>query len=130
MNNPSPQPLVFGPDFIALQVRDLAASKRFYVERLGLTVVPGPPHAVVFDTKPITFAVREPMVDLDKVPQLGWGVVLWLAADDADALHRSLVGAGVTILAPIADGPFGRYFTFRDPDGYGITVHTAGKRPA
>lgn len=89
--------------------------------------MPGPPHAVVFDTKPITFAIREPLVDLNKVPQLGWGVVLWLAADDADALHASLVQAGVTILAPLADGPFGRFFTFSDPDGYGITVHTARK---
>ena len=27
---------VAGPDFIALQVRDLQASARFYTERLGL----------------------------------------------------------------------------------------------
>lgn len=123
----SPQPHVLGPDFFSLQVRDIEASKRFYVERLGLTVMPGPPHAVVFDTKPIPFAIRDPLVDLDKVPQLGSGVALWLAADDADALHRELVEAGVPILAPLADGPFGRFFTFRDPDGYGITVHTARK---
>jgi predicted enzyme related to lactoylglutathione lyase len=121
---------VLGPSFISLQVRDLDASKRFYVERLGLAVIPGPPHAVVFDTKPIPFAVREPLIDLDQVTHLGSGVAMWFAAEDADALHRSLADAGVMILAPVTDGPFGRVFTFRDPDGYAVTVHTASKPSA
>ena len=44
---------VTGPDFVALQVRDLGASTRFYTERLGLTPAPaGPPGAVVFTTEP------------------------------------------------------------------------------
>ena len=58
---------VIGPDFVALQVRDLEASTRFYTERLGLTPAPaGPPGAVVFTTEPIPFAIREPVVDLDR----------------------------------------------------------------
>jgi predicted enzyme related to lactoylglutathione lyase len=119
---------LIGPDFIALQVRDLEASKQFYTEQLGLKVAErSPPDAVVFDTKPIAFAIRRPLVDLQASPHLGWGVSLWVAADDADVLHRVLADAGVTIVAPPADGPFGRFFTFRDPDGYGITVHTAGR---
>ncbi len=57
---------VTGPDFVALQVRDLEASARFYTERLRLRRAPvSPPGAVVFTTEPIPFAVREPMVDLD-----------------------------------------------------------------
>ena len=51
-------------------------------------------------------------------------------ADDADALHRTLTDAGMPIVAPPADGPFGRFFTFRDLDGYAITVHTAGRPSA
>jgi catechol 2,3-dioxygenase-like lactoylglutathione lyase family enzyme len=39
---------VTGPDFVALQVRDLEAAARFYTERLGLRRAPGsPPGAVV-----------------------------------------------------------------------------------
>jgi predicted enzyme related to lactoylglutathione lyase len=115
---------VTGPDFIALQVRDLQASAEFYADRLGLQRAPeGPPHAVVFATQPIPFAVREPTVDLDEVNRLGWGVALWLRADDADALCAELRDAGVTIAQDPADSPFGRTFTFVDPDGYRITVH-------
>lgn len=117
---------LLGPDFIALQVRSLETSAEFYVERLGLTrSAGGPPNAILFDTKPLPFALREPMVDLDATSKLGWGMVLWMACDDTDELHRELVEAGVPIIAPPSDGPFGRFFSFRDPDGYGITAHTA-----
>ncbi len=56
---------IVGPDFIALQVRDLEASRRFYTDALGLEPAPqSPPGAVVFQTAPIPFAIREPAVDL------------------------------------------------------------------
>jgi predicted enzyme related to lactoylglutathione lyase len=70
--------------------------------------------------------VREPLpgVDLDAVsPHPGAGVVLWLHADDAQAVHDRLVAAGVTIAVPPSDGPCGRWFTFLDPDGYAVTLH-------
>lgn len=118
---------VFGPDFVALQVRDLERSRKFYTDVVGLQVGAGsPPHAVVFDTQPIPFAVREPMVDLDSVRELGWGIALWLRCDDADALHVSLKTKGVTVLGDPQSGPFGRTFSFVDPDGYQITVHDKG----
>jgi hypothetical protein len=48
-----------GPDFISLQASDLVASQAFYEQHLGLVRSPaGPPHAVVFETKPIAFAGR------------------------------------------------------------------------
>jgi predicted enzyme related to lactoylglutathione lyase len=87
---------VTGPDFISLQVRDLERSAAFYERYLGLKrSAAGPPHAVVFDTKPIAFAVRD-------------------------------VVAGTTIVAAPVDGPFGRTFTFADPDGYQVTLHDRG----
>ena len=115
---------VTGPDFIALQVRDLAASTTFYTQRLGLQPAPaGPPGATVFATSPIPFAIREPAVDLDATDKLGWGVALWLHTDDVDAVHAELVRHDVPIVTAPFDGPFGRTFSFADPDGYVVTLH-------
>ena len=88
----------------------------------------GPPHAVVFDTKPIAFAVREPLpgVDLSAIEQPGIGIAVWMHAPDAQQIHDSLAEDGITILTEPFEGPFGLTFTFADPDGYPITLHTRG----
>ena len=117
---------VKGPDFVALQVRDVEAAAQFYETWLGLTRAPAaPPGAVVFTTSPIAFAVREPLpgVDLDSGDRPGNGVALWMACDDAQILHDSLAEAGVEILRAPAPSPFGLTFTFADPDGYAVTLH-------
>lgn len=114
-----------GPDFVALQVRDLAAAARFYQEVIGLTRTPqSPPDAVIFATRPIAFAVRNPLpgVQLD-AGQPGLGVALWLKADDSAAMFARLQERGVPIVRPLAPSPFGQTFVFRDLDGYLITVH-------
>ena len=114
-----------GPDFIALQVSDLEVAAAFYTKQLGLErAAQSPPGAVVFATTPIPFAVREPAIDLNAVEHLGWGVALWLKADDPQALHDRLVAAGARIVTEPFDGPFGRTFVFADPDGYAVTIHS------
>jgi predicted enzyme related to lactoylglutathione lyase len=115
-----------GPDFISLQVHDLERSAAFYEQYLGLVRSPaGPPHAVVFDTKPAAFAVRAPLpgVDLDALEQPGQGISLWLHAPDTQQIHDALADDGVTIVTEPFDGPFGRTFAFADPDGYQVTLH-------
>ncbi|MEB7505490.1 VOC family protein [Arthrobacter koreensis] len=117
---------VTGPDFISLQVRDLDSSQKFYEQYLGMVRSPaGPPHAVVFDTAPIAFALRDvvPGTDLDSVAQPGLGTALWLHATDVQAIHDALEADGHRIVAAPFDGPFGRTFTFADPDGYHLTLH-------
>lgn len=117
---------VTGPDFISLQVRDLDASQAFYERYLGLVRSPaGPPHAVVFETTPIAFALRDlaPGTDLDSVDQPGIGTAVWLHATDVQAIHDALLADGRAIVSEPIDGPFDRTFTFADPDGYRITLH-------
>jgi len=115
-----------GPDFISLQVRDLDASQAFYEQYLGLIRSPaGPPHAVVFETAPIAFALRDIVAgtDLESVTQPGIGAAIWLHATDVQAIHDALVAGGHTIVSGPIDGPFGCTFTFADPDGYHVTLH-------
>ncbi|GGV27602.1 glyoxalase [Actinomadura cremea] len=117
---------VEGPDFIALQVRDVEAAAAFCEEHLGLRRAPtAPPGAVVFATEPIPFAVREPLpgVDLAGIARPGLGVALWFRATDAQELHDRIAAAGVSIISPPTDSPFGRTFTFEGPEGYAITAH-------
>ena len=116
---------ISGLDFVALQVRDLDRSAAFYEKECGLKRAPfSPPHAIVYATEPLPFALRErlPSVDLDAGPA-GLGAALWMLADDSAALHESLVAHDVTIASAPLDGPFGLTFSFVDPDGYIVTVH-------
>ncbi|MET0448132.1 MAG: VOC family protein [Aeromicrobium sp.] len=116
---------VTGPDFLALQVRDLERAAAFYEDVVGLTRADfSPPSAVVFATAPIPFGVREaaPGVDLDSGAP-GLGVALWFHDPDVTALHAAVVAAGATVVQEPFDGPFGTTFSFLDPEGYAITAH-------
>jgi predicted enzyme related to lactoylglutathione lyase len=116
---------LLGPDFISLQVRNLSTSRTFYTEILGLTVDErfNAPDFVLFDTNSIPFALREARVNLDEEPQPGWGMTLWIDCDHVNELHATLEAAGVAIITPPYDGPFGRTFVFADPDGYRLTAN-------
>jgi predicted enzyme related to lactoylglutathione lyase len=116
---------LLGPDFISLQVRNLAASRTFYTEVLGLSVDERFDTAdfVLFDTNSIPFALSAASVNLDEAPQPGWGVTLWIDCDHVDELHERMQAAGATIIRPPFDSPFGRAFIMADPDGYRITVN-------
>jgi len=106
---------VLGPDFLAIQVRDLARAADFYEHELGLQRATGsPPGVVAFRTSPIPFAVREPLpgTDLDAGP-VGLGVSLSLHADDPQALHDQLAAHGVQIVIEPFDTPFGRTFALK-----------------
>ena len=116
-----------GPDFVSFQVRDLEASAAFYENVVGLRRVPTPnPEAAVFASAGVAFAVRTPFpgVDLDAPAQLGAGIGVWFHDDDAAGLHEKLRGQQVPIVQEPFDGPFGTTFSFRDPDGYVVTIHS------
>ncbi|MCE4027023.1 MULTISPECIES: VOC family protein [unclassified Microbacterium] len=115
-----------GPDFLSLQVRDLDASQAFYEHYLGLVrSTAGPAHAVVFETTPVPFALRDLVegTDLDAAASPGLGVAMWFRATGVQAIHDALAADGHRIVIAPFDGPFGRTFAFADPDGYTITLH-------
>ncbi len=116
---------LLGPDFVSLQVRDLATSTAFYRDVLGWVVDESftAPNFVLFDSSTIPFGLRQAIVNLDETPQPGVGVALWVDCDNVDELHAQLRAAGATIITPPADGPFGRNVVFLDPDGYRITAN-------
>ena len=116
---------LLGPDFISLQVRDLATSRAFYTEVLGLTVDErfDTPDFVLFDTNSIPFGLSAARVNLAEVPQPGVGVTLWIDCDAVDELHARMQEAGATIVQPPYNSPFGRAFIIADPDGYRITIN-------
>ncbi|HLI07358.1 MAG TPA: VOC family protein [Ktedonobacteraceae bacterium] len=116
---------LLGPDFLSLQVRDLAVSRTFYTEMLGFTIDErfNTPDFVLFDTNSIPFGLATASVNLDEVSQPGRGVTLWIDCDHVDELHARMAAADVTIITRPFDSPFGRAFTFADPDGYRITVN-------
>ena len=121
---PAGRDLILPRLYASVQVEDLDAAQAFYTKVVGLkSARHSPPGAVVFDTRPIPFAVRKPEAKL-KVKAVGEGIALWFGCDDADALHGHLVEQDVAIVFAPKDGPFGRYFSFRDPFGYAITPHT------
>lgn len=110
-----------GPDFVALIVSDLEASRLFWTETIGLEPAPAsPPGAHVFATHPVAFAIRSPR---EGESTGSGGVSIWFAFDgDVDVYARTLSERGVTV-SPSQPGPFGRFFAFTDPDGRAITVH-------
>ncbi len=116
---------LLGPDFISLQVRDLAASRTFYEKMLGFTVDERftAPDFVLYDTNSIPFALRQVNVNLDESPQPGLGVILWIDCDSVDELYVRLAAGGTMIVRPLFDSPFGRALVFADPDGYRITAN-------
>ncbi|GGW65467.1 VOC family protein [Streptomyces xantholiticus] len=117
---------VDGPDFVALQVKDVQAAAAFFEEHLGMRRAPqSPPGAVVFAGSPVPFAVREPLpgIDLDGDARPGLGVVLWLRAANAAQVHEQLLAAKVPDVTALQDSPFGPTFTFTGPEGYRLTVH-------
>jgi predicted enzyme related to lactoylglutathione lyase len=117
---------LLGPDFINLQVRNLAASQAFYTDILGLTLDPRfPPNGTVvtFDSTTIPFAIQQATPENMQSPRLGTGTTIWLDCDDVDALYARLQAANIPTFTEPTDGLFGRFFAFSDPDGYRITVN-------
>lgn len=119
-------PDISGPDFITLLVRDLEASHDFYKEKIGLPESSERhPNAYAFETEPCGLAIRR-SADARTTANPGHGIIVWFRASDATAAYHRLKERGVPIAEELQKGPFGMTFSFRDPDGYVLTVHDGG----
>jgi catechol 2,3-dioxygenase-like lactoylglutathione lyase family enzyme len=93
--------------FIVEYVKNIEASKRFYVEVLGLRVEREHPTYVQFET--FAIATDEPMGGEAEQE------IYWLV-NDADIAFSSL-SLKAEVCLPIKQVPFGKVFGVRDPDG-------------
>ena len=104
---------------ITLAVTDMARSVRFYAEVLELPIVFGGPDdeftSLSFGSNFINLFVGEPGAPGH------WGRVIF-HVDDPDAIHDTLIAAGVTPDFEPRDAPWGeRYFHVKDPDGHELS---------
>jgi predicted enzyme related to lactoylglutathione lyase len=107
---------------VLLRPTDLARSHRFYGDTLGLAIYREfgeDPHRGVVYFMGGGFLEVSGHSEQPAGPTLQ----LWLQVRDVDAAHRQLTDAGVTILRPPADEPWGlREMWIADPDGLRIAV--------
>jgi len=111
-----------------LFVSDLARSRRFYTETLGLRVLleeNGYVRVGVPDGIHIGMEVGKPW-------QIGaHGIEINLEVDDVDAWADRLKTQGVRFDQEPSDMPWGaRHAFFQDPDGYRLSIFTPTEVPA
>ena len=131
-------PSPFRLDHQAINVRDMAASVRFYAEILGLPEVENP-----MGKGPIRWFQLAGGTNLHLVPgnatppaERGIGTHLALAVADFDACVVRLTAAGLEFvqmpgrIGKITSRPDGvRQCFIRDPDGFWIEINDARPRP-
>jgi predicted enzyme related to lactoylglutathione lyase len=100
--------------YVILTSSDLPRARSFFTERLGLTTEED--QADSFSQ----FTTREgtPWAIMQAGEREAAGYQVYLRVDSADAAHDAWRARGVEIVTPPHDEPFGRTFSFRDPDGH------------
>lgn len=107
---------------VVVYVKDIAASKRFHTEVLGLKVEREAPSFVQFEH--FALATDERLTS-GKEPELYWVV------DDAEVALREAREKKATIEPALESKPFGKVFGVRDPDGgTRLVVELARNRPS
>jgi predicted RNase H-like nuclease/predicted enzyme related to lactoylglutathione lyase len=108
--------------FVALRVRDFAASAWFYREAFGVPFESGQPpqpHAEVSwkgDGGYLHLALFPPDPRVTENAQIGFFV------DDVEAAHARAVAAGAEVVQEPGDEPWGRTAAYRDLDGNVVTL--------
>ena len=102
-----------------LQVRDVVASRKFYLEELGFeqgSLFGEPPVFCIVGRDTVTLFLDKARDGTVPVNQY-WAAYIYV--NDVDALHAGYVARGLDIPRAPEDMPYGcRDFDVRDPDGH------------
>ena len=104
-----------------VHVRDLAESRRFYVDLLGLELLMEEPGYIRIGGGDGFH------MGIEEVPDAvgSRGVEIVVAVPDVDEAYRRLTDAGVAFEAAPADQPWGaRHAWLRDPSGYRLSIYS------
>ena len=106
-------------DFVSVPTRDLARSRRFYAEVLGLP--PSIHNPDEFDTPNVTLALWEP--EADGVPFAPNTAGIALRVPDVAAARERLTKHGVRFIGETVDTGVCHMGFFYDPDGNVLILH-------
>ncbi len=101
-------------NFMILHVRDMAAARAFYTEKLGLKVAGESPTFIQFEA---AGGAGSFSLQADEHATPTQTIELWWEVEDVDAEYKTLAGRGVEIASEPQDQPFGRTLSVKDPEG-------------
>jgi catechol 2,3-dioxygenase-like lactoylglutathione lyase family enzyme len=106
-------------DFVSIPTRDIAASRRFYGEILGLPATTS--NKDEFETPNITLGLWQPELDGEQFVPNTAGFALRVA--DVEQARELLASAGVEFLGETVDTGVCHMAFFLDPDGNVLILH-------
>ena len=121
---------VTGFSHVTINVRDLPASLRFYVDLLGVRLVHRGEHDVYLEWGAAWICLQEREREHGMAPprEPAWGVdhvAFYIDRADFDAAVDALRQAGATIVRGPVQRGLGRSVNFLDPDGVQLELHTS-----
>jgi predicted enzyme related to lactoylglutathione lyase len=110
--------VIKGLTYAILTSSDLPKARRFFTEQLGLTTEDD--QGDVFSQ----FTTREgTMWAIMHAPNDTAGYEVYFRVENADDAYRTWQKRGVEMVTAPHDEPFGRTFSFRDPDGHVLNAY-------
>ena len=107
-----------------LMSSDVAKSRTFFEEVLGVTHVPNPGfgdyNMMMVDGAPVAGMVQR----MEGMPELPTPWLVYFAVDDCDAAFAKATSTGGSVIAPPMDMPPGRFSILKDPQGAAFAVIT------
>ncbi len=104
-----------------LNVKDVAASVRYYVKSLGFTKAPW--------GDAFTFVSRDGHgIYLNQGGQGQPGTWIWIGVSDVEALYEEFLGAGAIVRHPPRNYPWALEMHVADPDGHILRFGSESKK--